>query len=139
MAEPILPFALELVLCEDMGADDQGRLDILGTFRSVGPESYPYLHTQFAVAAQLSGGLGELSTLVDVRVAEALELIYWTTPQKIRLDDRNGLVYLLNRLEDSPSPKPGIYFVELYCENTCIADYRLQLLEPPDETEAGES
>jgi hypothetical protein len=135
LAQPILPFAHELILCEDYSADDSGRIDLLGTFRSIRPESYPYTHSGFLVVAQLSGGLGQLSTFVDVRLAETEKVVYWTTPQVIAMQDRNSLVYLLNVLEDVPFTRAGVYFVELYCENTCIADYRLHLLEPATEQE----
>jgi hypothetical protein len=135
VAQPILPFAHELVLCEDYSSDEMGRIDLLGTFRSIRPESYPYTHSGFLVVAQLSGGLGQLSTFVDVRLADTEKVVYWTAPQVIAMQDRNALVYLLNILEDVPFPRAGVYFVELYCENTCIADYRLHLLETVTEQE----
>jgi hypothetical protein len=135
VAQPILPFALELVVCEDYAADELGRVDLLETFHSIRPESYPHVHSPFYVEVALTGGLGELSTFIDIRHAETGELIYWTTPQSIRLESRHSVAYLLILLEDVPFPKPGIYFVELYCENTAIADCRIRLLESSNEPE----
>jgi hypothetical protein len=135
VAQPILPFAHELVLCEDYATDDFGRVDLLGTFRSIRPDAYPCVHPGFIVGAQLSGGLGELTTFVDIRRADTEQLVYWSTPQRIRLDDRNTLVFLFNLMEEVEFSTPGVYFVELCCENTCIADYRLHLLEPLIEPE----
>ena len=135
MAQPILPFALELIVCEDYAADELGRVDLLGTFHSIRPESDPHVHSPFYVEVALTGGLGELSTFIDIRHAETGELIPWTTPQRIRLESRNSVAYLLILLDEVPFPKPGIYFVELYCENTSIADCRIQLLEPTNGSE----
>jgi hypothetical protein len=45
----------------------------------------------------------------------------------LTIPNREVSVRLVNVLERLAFPEPGIYFVELYCENTPIADFRLQL------------
>lgn len=82
-----------------------------------------------SVVAHLTGGLGTVSTHVDVRFAETEELVYTTLPRQMSIPSRDILVRLVHTLEGVPFAQPGIYFVQLCCENTCIADVRLQLHE----------
>jgi hypothetical protein len=130
VAQPILPFALPLVVCDEYLRTDGGKLDVYGTFHTIRPESYPHVHEFFCVLAHLTGGLGTVTTFVDVRHADTLELIFWTHPRQFQIPNREVVVRLVNGMESVPFPKPGLYLIELYCENTCIAGFRLRLAEP---------
>jgi hypothetical protein len=132
VAQPILPFALPLVLCDGYDPAEAGKMDLFGCFHTIRPAAYPHLHEHFCVVAHLTGGLGSMTTFIDIRNLASGELVHWTFPHQFRIPDRQVLVRLAHRLEDVPFPQPGIYLIELYCENTPIADFRLRLAARED-------
>ena len=73
-----------------------------------------------------------MTTFVDIREASSGELVFWTHPHQFHVPNREMVVRLVNGLEGVTFSQPGIYLIELYCENSPIADYRLRLAEPPD-------
>ena len=127
MAQPILPFAQSLLLCDRYAPTGRGTYDFFGSYYTILATSYPHVQSRVCVVAHLTGGLGTVTTLVDVRSGRTEELILTTTPRQLTIPDREGSVRLVNVLERLSFPEPGIYFIELYCENTCIADFRLRL------------
>ena len=130
MAQPILPFALPLLVCDDYLQTVGGKLDLSGSFHTIRPDSYPHVHEFFCVVAHLTGGLGTVTTFIDVRVAETGELVFWTHPHQFDIPNRDIVIRLVNGMEGVPFPRPGLYLIELLCENTCIADFRIRLAEP---------
>ena len=129
MAQPILPFALPIFLCDRHVARDRGKVDFLGAFHSIKPREYPHTHQRFSVVAHMNGGLGDINTYVDIRNMATGELIDTTPPRIIRFPNRNVLVRLVCEFVGVQFPSSGIYLIELYCEHTCIADTRLRLRE----------
>jgi len=138
VAQPILPYALPLFFCDRVVAVGGGKFDFLGAFHTIRPTEYPFVLRHFSVVAHLAGGLGTMSTNVEIRWAETDELVYTTLPRQITIPNREVLVRLVNTIEGMRFPRPGIYFVELYCENTCIADFRLLLHELGEDWTGGE-
>lgn len=129
MAQPILPFAQQLVICDSYSPAAAGKIDLAGCFHTIRPRSFPHVHDEFAVVAHLTGGAGTVTAFIDVRNTTTSELVYWTHPHQFHIPSRETVVRLVNVLEGVPFPEPGIYLVELYCENTAIADFRLRVAE----------
>lgn len=137
MAQPILPFAHQLFLCDRYVVGDRGKVDFLGAFHSITPPTFPHLHARLFVVAHLSGGLGKVNTYVDVRHAESDELVATTAPREVAFPNRDVLVRLAHDLRGVPFRQPGIYFFQLCCEHTVVADIRVRLRQPmanPGET-----
>jgi hypothetical protein len=129
MAQPIVPFAHQLILCDQYSLRDRGKVDYLGTFDSIRPSTYPHNHRNLCVVAHLSGGLHGVNTYFNVRHAESGALISTTVPRIIEFPNRQILIRLAERFRDIQFPEPGIYLIELNCEHACIADTRLTLIE----------
>ena len=130
MAQPILPFAYPIFLCDEYVARDRGKVDFLGAFQSIVPIAYPHVHRRMVVAAHLRGGFGEVHSHIEVRQAETGFIVAKTTPRLLVFQDRDMLIRLTNEVRGVRFPKPGIYLIELNCEDTCIADTSLELRAP---------
>lgn len=130
MVQPILPSAHHLFLCERYIVRDRGKVDFLGAFHTISPPAFPHVHPRLFVVAHLGGGLGVVNTYLDVRHAESDELVATTAPRQIMFPDRDVLVRLALEFRSIPFPQPGIYFFQLCCEHTVIADIRVRLREP---------
>ena len=128
-SQPILPFAQPLVLCDAYAPAPAGKLDLRGCFHAIRPRRFPHVHDEFCVVAHLAGGFGTVTTFIDVRNVATSELVYWTHPHQFQIPSRDTVVRLANTLEGVPFSEPGIYLVELYCENTPIADFQLRVAE----------
>jgi hypothetical protein len=124
-----LPYAQQLVVCDRYAPAAAGKLDMTGCFHTIRPRSFPHVHDEFCVVAHLTGGLGEVTAFIDIRDAATSQLVYWSHPHRFHIPDRQTVVRPVNTLEGVPFSEPGIYFVELYCENTPIADFRLRVAE----------
>ena len=131
MPRPILPFAQPLILCDECRPSSGGKIDFLGAFQTIRPESYPYVLKQFSVVAQVSGGLGTMTTYVDVRHAETGELAICSLPRELHIPNREILVRIANSFINATFKEPGTYLVELFFEHACIADTRILFLERP--------
>lgn len=130
MAQPILPFAHPLFLCDQYLVRDRGKVDFLGAFDSISPMVYPHTHRNMYVVAHLSGGLGVVSTHIEVKHAATDTVVGATGPRPLTFPDRDVLIRLASGIQGVRFPEPGIYLVELHCDNTCVADTRLRLREP---------
>src|SRR5438067_12465039 len=82
-----------------------------------------------ACSLSWSGGLGEVPFFVDVIFRPRNELVRTTEVQQLRFRDREMVVQMSLEIQGCPFPEPGLYLLELYCDNVCVADVPLRLLE----------
>jgi hypothetical protein len=129
LAQPIVPFAQPLVICDDYSPGTSGKLNLLDCFHTIRSDAFPHDHEELCVVAHLAGGSGTVSVFNDIRNASTGDLVFCTVPHSFHLPSRETVVRFVNRLENVPFSQPGIYPIELYCENTPIADFRLRLAE----------
>lgn len=129
MAQPIIPFAQPLVICDDYTPGAAGKLNLLDCYHTIRTDTFPHIHDELCVVAHLAGGLGTVTVFIEVRNAATGELAFWTHPHQFHIPNRETVVRFVNRLEDVPFSEPGIYLIELYCQNTPIADFRLRVAE----------
>ena len=143
MTEAILPFARALFLCDYVIGYETGKTDLYGLFNAIQPRSYPHRQERFCVFAQLVGGLGEVPFFVDVIFRPRNELVRTTEVQRLSFRDREVVVQMALEVQGCPFPEPGPYLLELYCDNVCVADVPLRLLEGEEnheqEPSAGQS
>jgi hypothetical protein len=128
MAGPIIPSVKPLMLCEEI--DEEGGLrNVYGLFTSLPAEFYPHVRESFCVFAQLSGGLGTVPFYFDIRRASDERLIHTSIRQTLDFRDRTQLIQLAVTFRNVRFEQPGVYLVELYCDNTWVADVTLTLTE----------
>jgi hypothetical protein len=127
--DTIRPFARALLLCDSVFGYNNGKTDLYGLFNAIRPETYPHIQSRFCLFTQLAGGMGEVPFYADVIFRPSNELIWTTAIQKINFPDREKVIQLVLEVRGCPFPEPGAYLLELYCDNVCVADVSLQLLE----------
>ena len=124
----IVPVAKALYLCDGSIGFPNQRTDLVGIFNSIRPKTYPYVHKQFVVFAQLMGGLGQIPFYFDVRFAQTGELIHTTNAQLLNFPRRDKLLQVAYTMSHCPFSQSGIYLVELYCQWQWVADSTIKLL-----------
>jgi hypothetical protein len=129
MASGVLPSAKSLYLCDYHCGYENGKVDLYGLFNAIRPVAYPHTQQRFCVFAQLVNGLGQIPFFIDVRYAPRDELIYTTARNLLSFPDRTTIVQLALTIEGCRFEQPGMYFVELFCDNTWVCDATL-LLQP---------
>jgi hypothetical protein len=124
---PILPVPKGLYLCDYVIGSERSKVDLYGVFNAIRPSTYPHVQGRFCVFAQLLNGLGHVPFFVDVRDAAQDRLIYTTQTNHLSFPDRSTVVQVAVSIEQCQFPHPGIYLVELFCENTWVCDTALLL------------
>jgi hypothetical protein len=124
----VIPVAKAVYLCDRHAASAKGKVDLHGLFNSIRPkQGYPFLHSRFCVFAQLVNGLGQTLIDIDVRSAETDEFVYTTETLKLTFPDRITVIHIAVNIEGCRFDKPGLYIVELLCNNTWVSDTSILL------------
>jgi hypothetical protein len=126
-----LPSARSLYLCESYRSytvDRKGRVDLFGIFNSIQVAAgSTRLTPKFCVFAQLVNGLGSVPFFIDVRRAEDDAIIWTTNRRELVFPNRSVVVHMAVTIEGCRFERPGVYLLELFCDNTWIADTRLMV------------
>ena len=130
MAGGIVPVAKALYLCDFHVGYSNGKLDLYGIFNAIRATSFPHRKGPFVCFAQLLGGVGNVSFHIDVRRGTNRQLVDWSGTRTLHFPNRNTLLQVAVTLPGCVFDQPGIYLVELYCDNTWVADTTVQLLGP---------
>jgi hypothetical protein len=124
----VVPAAKAMFLCDYHIGYSNGKVDLYGLFNAILPEhGYPYNRGRFCIFAQLINGLGSDPFFIDVRFAETDELIYTTETRSIQFPDRNTIIQIAMGIEGCQFQSPGMYLLELFCDNKWVCDTQLLL------------
>jgi len=124
----IVPVAKALTLCDFHIGYSDGKVDLYGLFNAIRPhDGYPYTRGRFCVFAQLISGLGNVPFFVDIRFLATDELIWTTETRELSFPNRTTVVQLALMIEGCRFHRPGLYVLELFCENTWVCDTQLLL------------
>jgi hypothetical protein len=125
---PIVPVAKAIYLCDYHVGYSDGKVDLYGLFNAIrAPHGFPYNRSRFCVFAQLINGLGKVPFFVDIRDATSDKLIWSTQPKQLVFPDRFTVVQMALTIEGCPFERPGLYLLELFCDNTWVCDTQLKL------------
>ena len=128
MASVILPVAKPLMVCEEIDVEG-GLVNVYALFNAMHAGAFPYTRKAFCVFAQLSGGLGEIPVHLDIVRARDERLIRTSETHRLRFERRTQLLQFSMQFEGVVFEEPGVYLVQLYCDNTWVADVTLEVLE----------
>jgi hypothetical protein len=132
MPTTVVPVTKAVYLCDDVAEDKPSRkVHLLGVFNAVRPPGqtpYPFRLGQLCVFAQLVGGVGEVPIHVEIVDPETEEVIYAFPEQRLRFSSRQATVSASFRIRNCSFSRPGVYVVELYCQDTFLDDRALHLL-----------
>lgn len=127
----IVPAVKSIYLCDKIVGAANGKVDLQGVFSTIRPpRGYPHAQGRITVFAQLANGLGEVATRVEICRAGTRELIRPTEPKVIAFPTRTTLIKYVFTIEQCRFDEPGVYLVELYCNNEWVGDTTLDLLNP---------
>jgi hypothetical protein len=125
----IVPVAKGLYLCDYHIGYSNGKVDLYGIFNAIRPPNgYPYTRGRFCVFAQMVNGLGKVPVHVDFRFPATDELLWVTQTRELTFPDRTTVVQMAFTLEGWRVNGPGLYLLELFCDNTWVCDAPLHLL-----------
>jgi hypothetical protein len=124
----VVPVAQALYLCEEIDVEG-GALNLYALFNAIRASGFPHTQESFCVFAQLSGGLGEIPAHFDVVRARDDRVVYVSETQRLRFDRRSQLIRLSVTFEGVTFDEPGVYLVQLFCDNTWVADVPFELRE----------
>lgn len=128
MAGLILPVAKELYLCEEIDREG-GLVNLYGLINAFHRDSFPHIAIPFCVFAQLSQGLGEIRFHFDISRARDGTLIHVSESHSLEFARRTQLHQIAMTFDGILFEEPGVYLIELFCDNTPIADVALELFE----------
>jgi hypothetical protein len=123
----IIPYAKALYLCDGHIGLPNHKTDLMGIFNSIRPGKHPHHQKHFVIFAQLISGLGQVPFFIDVRFAPTGQLIRTTNRHIMNFPRRDTIVQLAYTMKGCPFLHPGVYLVELFCENQWVADTTLLL------------
>ncbi len=124
----VIPTAKALYLCEEVDVEGDS-FNLYAVLDFLRPHAYPHTQPWFVCFAQLRGGLDAVRCHIDVRNADTYQLVYNTNVHLVHFPDRSALRHLSITIEGCKFASPGIYLVELYCDNKWVADTVLWLRE----------
>lgn len=133
MAELAPPVVRSLVVCEDVIADpaNPARVSLMylvGTIRATGWPAYPAVQPQLCVFAQLTECRGTLALWAEVRHADTDEVIFRTQIRSVTFPNTPLAVHGWPlRFHNLFFPEPGLYWVQLWCDGTMLAQQPLRL------------
>ena len=116
----VIPTAKALYVCEEIDVEG-GMTNLYALFRALRPPQYPHTQPSFVCFAQLRGGLGDVPCHIDIRRAEGARLIHVTNVLPLHFSDRTQLLQVVVHIEGCVFESPGVYLVELYCDNRLVA------------------
>lgn len=124
---PIDPSPRSLFLCDSFERFPNGKANLYGIFTRARADSYPHERIQIVVFAELVGGLGNLPFTIEIVNARSGATIFRTRERVLRFKDRLEVMQLAHAIHFIRFSSPGVYFVQLWCNNRFIADARLVL------------
>ena len=124
----IVPTPRSLFLCESYTKHPNEKLDLRGVFNSIRPiAGYPHRRNPFCIFAQLTNGLGRVPFFVDIRHVATNNLVFTFAPQILTFGTRMSIVNLALQIDRCEFDLPGLYLIELFCDNSWVCDTKLTL------------
>lgn len=122
----IVPVAKVIYICEEVDSE-YGKTNLYGLFNAIRPAVFPHTQDSFCVFAQLAGGLGDVPIHFDIRRAADGWLVHTTAVHTLHFARRSQVMQIAITISDLVFETPGVYLVELFCDNVWVGDVTLEL------------
>jgi hypothetical protein len=122
----VIPAAKALYLYEEIDVEG-GAINLYALFNTIHAAAFPHTPQLFAVFAQLTGGLGEMPAHYDIVRARDEQVVYVSETHHLRFDRRSQTLQLSVTFDGVTFEEPGVYLVQLFCDNAWAADVTLEL------------
>src|SRR5438128_9221243 len=118
----VLPRLHVMVLCDDIQPSlvEDEVYDLIGVRTSIVVAVFPYSHPLLGVYLQLTGHPGSTRCRVIIVNAEIDEAVLSAEPQRVVFTGPLDFVPAIFRLEDCDFAGPGLYYVQVYCDQKLV-------------------
>ena len=120
-----LPVLRGIYLCKTLEKSAQGGVTLTNLFNT--DHFLRQTSLTFVVFSQWSDGFGEVPVHVDILDAAAGTVVHRTNTFTMQFTSRSQIVYMAVKIERCRFPRPGLYVVEVYANNSFAADTTLIL------------
>ena len=121
------PIGVSLVICEQVMTESvNGKKSLIGVFNSLTAGVFPCSVGAFCVCAQLTNGRGSIRTTIRCICTETGESIQTQDYTAVFLNP-NTIVEIVFVFRQVSFPSPGLYAIELSCEEELVSETRFQL------------
>ena len=131
MSEAVLPIVKSVFLCDDVAIDQQtGKPSVTGLFNSLRVEFLAgavSVIDEFCVFAEFVGGIAPATVRIEITRARTNTVVVRTTDRTLRFRGRHTTLAVSFRIENLAVPEPGVYLVELYCNDVFVDDRLLRI------------
>ncbi len=118
----VFPVIRPIYLCKRVVPVLPNKMNLEGVFTSIHPFSFPHVHPEFCVFAQISSGFANMLFRSDVVCSNENRIIYSTPTRPIQFLDRLKTRMLAHTLQDVRFDQPGLYLVEMFRNNRFMGD-----------------
>jgi hypothetical protein len=131
MAKAVLPRVQAMVLCDGVEESDRERgvYHLKGVRSVISATGFPCIHPRLCAFLQLSGHMGEASCHATINRVETDETLYQTRPRVISFKGPLTIIPFKFRFQNCAFPAPGVYYVQIICENKLISERPLHVTE----------
>ena len=134
MPNIIIPVVKKIFVCDDVIGDPvSGKASVLNVWNAirVPSHSFPYALGKVCVFAQFRGGVGAISTHVEIVQANTGKLVRRSKAFVLSFVDRTISFRTKIELEDVVFPAAGVYFVEMFCNHQFVDDQPIRVISDP--------
>lgn len=132
MASAVAPIVKSVFLCDHVEVDPEtGKPTVHGLFNSLRVEFVPdavSVLEDFCVFAEFIGGVSDAFVRVEIVHSETGTVVVHTPNRLLHFPERHTIVYLSMRIAELAVAEPGVYIVELYCNDSFVDDRVLNVM-----------
>lgn len=127
----IWPRVQAMVLCDEIEESDQDSdaVNLHGVRSVITSPVFPLVWPHLCAFVQMSGHQGEAQCHVEVESVASDKVIADTEPMSISFDSPTIVTPVQFRLHNCLFRVPGVYYVQVYCEEKLIGERPLLLEE----------
>jgi hypothetical protein len=131
MAGSLKPVLKGVYVCDDVVGNPVGGkpmiVNLWDTWWVAPGGTFPVRVGKLCVFAWLRGGRGRLTFRVDIVSARTGAVLGRTARRELDMSEPNKSYYLKVVIQDFPFPEPGMYSVELFCDDEFLDDQPLSI------------
>ncbi len=136
----MLPVVRFLIACEDIRRDPENPnkitlVNLINKIRPMEHEDYPLVAARFCVFVQLTECRGQGEVHLQMVHADSEEVMFRTRNRSLQFANQPLNLYGISfRILEAVFPMPGLYYLELWYNSTCLFQHSLILEIPENET-----
>jgi len=115
------------IFCDDVRAEINGKVSLMGIFRAINAEAFPAAHERFFICNKWGRGRGKFKATIKIKTPDGDELVNIVGPE-FELQDENIEHSDFVTVSNLKLPKAGIYPIELILNEELIETVYLNVI-----------